>query len=256
MDDPDYTDNSKSYSDDEYPYYPFNIDDVLNIPPPQEEKEEEKKQLETIQLSVINTPVVNIIKQHSMEVENDSDNGGGDDDRGDDNGSDSESDDSGTAGDGDGDGDDSDDDDNQHLDLIRRNDYHGKDIKDKNLKRAIEMYKKYENLAVICKLCKKHIFNLEFFGYNRDNYICIECAAKEYSNLGELKDRYPENGKVRCKRLAHCKPEWQFVKHSLRSGYTTGNLCIHCRNCKRFEYLVKISKSNSNSKSKSISLHH
>lgn len=110
--------------------------------------------------------------------------------------------------------------------------------------RAVAQYEQFKNLHIKCKACKIAIRNFKCFADGANDYICLHCANRKYDKVGELNDPFPEKGKIRCKRLAHYKPAWQFIEHTKRKGYKAENLCRYCRNVKRIEYLKKQSKKN------------
>lgn len=113
-------------------------------------------------------------------------------------------------------------------------------------KEAVEKYKMLENAKVICAKCQNNVNLISCFNYNNTTYICTSCALNCYNSIVELMDWErckSDNDSVqcyRCDRLKHAKELYSFIRFSnKRSKYEVGNLCIYCRNVKRFEYMMK-----------------
>lgn len=120
-------------------------------------------------------------------------------------------------------------------------------IEDTNeFKEAVEKYKLIENTKVICAKCQNSVNIVSCFNFNNSGYICLSCSLNHYNSIVELVDweHCEKDSKdkqcYRCDRLKHAKELYSFIRFSnKRSRYEVGNLCIYCRNVKKFEYLMK-----------------
>lgn len=142
----------------------------------------------------------------------------------------------------------------------------GKEIPQKNIKRrrpskynkipkfdfsedvineSIRDYQNLECKKVVCSKCGNNVELIKSFGQN-GKFTCLDCSVKTYSTVGDLPDWEAESEDgisykaCPCQRIKHTKDLSSFIRYNNKSGeYELGQLCIYCRNVKRYEYLRK-----------------
>lgn len=116
---------------------------------------------------------------------------------------------------------------------------------EKSINEAIKEYQKLEQTKVLCSYCGNNVELIKSFG-REGKYVCLNCSKSVYHQVGDLPDWEEEVEDIAsdtacpCQRIKHTKDLSSFVRYNNKNGlYEIGQLCIFCRNVKRYEYLRK-----------------
>lgn len=113
------------------------------------------------------------------------------------------------------------------------------------INKAIKDYHELEQISVQCNYCGNSVEKIKSFGCE-GKYVCLNCSKSVFEHVGDLPDWEEElecitsDSACPCQRIKHIKDLSSFVRYNNKNGlYELGQLCIFCRNVKRYEYLRK-----------------
>lgn len=123
-------------------------------------------------------------------------------------------------------------------------------------KQSIYQFLINEIRQVICSDCNKEICLFDsFYDPIKEIYFCIECTSKKNKEeilffSWEEEEKKPVDGFFKCKRKAHFKPKWSFLKRDKQKGKDKKGKpvninalkvvknCFYCRNYKSMKYII------------------